>query len=475
MISLRPAIRSSILLIIGLVMAVIIGWATTMYGLAVPALLAVIAFFIPFAIVILKNPKVGFISFIIFCFCLALLGRYVPGLPFTYAIECLLILSWLGTLFSGQSYDWRNMKNELCFLGLFWLLITIMELANPEAGSLAAWISDTRFPLLWILCVPLCFVLFSRHKDLNAFLGIIIIISVIGAVYGIKQLKFGLTGAEQAFVTNSPTHLIFGRLRVFSFYVDAGQFGASMAQVSSVALVLALGPFKPWKRIILTIAGLVCLYGMIISGTRGALFAFLSAMMVALFITRNKKVFLIGSLIVIGSFVFLKYTSLLNDNAEIKRMRSALRPDDASLNLRLRNQDRLHDYLRTRPFGAGIGALGYAGKTYNKNTYISTIPPDSYWVKVWAMYGVVGLVIWFGIMMYILGKCFGIVWNTRNLKLRFKLAALAAGAAGIFICSYGNEVMNNMPSAMILYISWVFIFLGPKLEKQEQLSLAESN
>ena len=473
MVSIRPAIKSSVLLSIGLVMAIIIGWATTMYGLAIPALLMAISLFIPLAIVILKNPKLGFISFIIYCFCLALLGRYMPGFPFTYIIETLLILSWLGILFSARSYDWRNMKNELSFLGLFWLLITIMELANPESGSLAAWVSDARFPFLWVLCVPLCFVLFNKHKDLNIFLGMIILISVIGAIYGIKQLKLGLSDVEHAFVVNSPTHMIFGKLRVFSFYQDAGQFGASMAQVGSIAFVLALGPFKAWKRIILTIAGLVCLYGMIISGTRGALFAFLSAMLVALFITRNKKVFLAGSLIVIGSFVFLKYTSLLNGNAEIQRMRSALKPDDASLNLRLRNQDRLRDYLSTRPFGAGIGALGYAGKTYNKNTYISTIPPDSYWVKVWAMYGIVGLIIWFGIMMYILGKCFGIVWNTRNLKLRFKLAALAAGAAGIFICSYGNEVMNNMPSAMILYISLVFVFLGPKLERKEMLSLAE--
>jgi O-antigen ligase len=264
--------------------------------------------------------------------------------------------------------------------------------------------------------------------------------------------------------------MIFGKLRVFSFYLDAGQFGASMAQLSSIALVLALGPFKTWKRLLLVITGLVLLYGMIISGTRGALFAFFAAMLVSLIITRNAKVFFIGLAIVAASFVFLKYTSLLNDNAEIRRMRTALKPDDASLNLRLRNQVRLNDYLRTRPFGAGIGALGYAGKTYNKNTYISTIPPDSYWVKVWAMYGIVGLVIWFGIMMYILGKCCGIVWKTKDPKLRFKLAALTAGGAGIFICSYGNEVMNNMPSAMILYISWAFVFLGPKLDKKEVLN-----
>ena len=85
------------------------------------------------------------------------------------------------------------------------------------------------------------------------------------------------------------------------------------------------------------------------------------------------------------------------------------------------------------------------------------------WVKVWAMYGIVGLVIWFGIMMYIIGKSCGIVWKLKSKHLRFKLGALTAGAAGIFACSYGNEVMNNYPSAMIVYLSWAFVFMGPAL------------
>ena len=466
-ITIKPGIVNSLLLIIGAGVAIMIGWATANNGLVVPFLAAVLAFSIPFVITILRNPRIGFVAFITYCFCLAMLSRLAPAFPFTYGLESLLILSWIGALFHSKLYAWQNLKNELCFLGLIWFGVTIMELANPEAGSFAAWISDARYPLLWLLCIPLCFLFFNKNRDLNIFLGLILLISLVAALYGIKQLKLGLTGLEKDFVAKSTTHMIFGKLRVFSFYLDAGQFGASMAQLSSVALVLALGPFKTWKRVSLAIAGLVLLYGMIISGTRGALFAFLAAMLVSLIITRNTKVFAIGSAIVVASFVFLKYTSILNDNAEIRRMRSALHPDDASLNLRLRNQVRFNDYLSSRPFGAGVGALGYAGKTYNKGTYISSIPPDSYWVKVWAMYGIVGLIIWFGIMMYILGKCCGIVWKTRDPKLRFKLAALTAGSAGIFICSYGNEVMNNMPSAAILYISWAFVFLGPKLDKKE--------
>jgi hypothetical protein len=32
------------------------------------------------------------------------------------------------------------------------------------------------------------------------------------------------------------------------------------------------------------------------------------------------------------------------------------------------------------------------------------------------------------------------------------------------MCSYGNEIMNQEPSSLILYTSWVFVFLGPQLD-----------
>jgi O-antigen ligase len=85
-------------------------------------------------------------------------------------------------------------------------------------------------------------------------------------------------------------------------------------------------------------------------------------------------------------------------------------------------------------------------------------------VKIWAEYGIIGFLIWFGMMLFILGKCCGIVWRIRDPKLRQQLLALTAGYSGILMSSYGNEIMNQVPSAMIVYISWVFIFLGPELD-----------
>ncbi|RZK15757.1 MAG: O-antigen ligase domain-containing protein, partial [Hymenobacter sp.] len=202
------------------------------------------------------------------------------------------------------------------------------------------------------------------------------------------------------------------------------------------------------------------------SGTRGALFALMVGIAFALLISKNIKVLFLGGLLAGAAFGVLKYTKIGDSNYNIYRMRTALDPTDASFNVRLQNQLTLRNYLSTRPFGGGVGSIGNSGIHYNPGKYLSSVPPDSYWVKVWAMYGIVGFIIWLGIMLYILGKCCGIVWNIRDPLLRTKLIALTSGFAGILFCSYGNEVINFMPSAIVVYVSWAFIFLGPKLDSK---------
>lgn len=453
---------SWITLTAGIIGAILVGWATASLGMTTPLLLIALAGLLPMSVWFVYRPAAGFSFFVIYSFFIAALGRFVANLPFVYGVEFTLLLVWIGVISAGK-VDKKLFRREIVVLGLVWFGITVLELLNPAAGSFLGWVSDARYPLLWVLSVPLCLVLFNSEKHLNRFLLLIISISLLAALYGIKQLKIGLNGPEEAFIISSPTHWVAGKLRVFSFYADAGQFGASMAHLAVISIILAMGPYRWWKRFLLLAAAAVFIYGMLISGTRGALFAFLVGMLIALFITKNIKVMIMGLMIVVGSFVFLKYTDYFQSNAQIRRMRTALDPTDPSLNVRLNNQEKLAKYLSSRPIGGGIGAIGYAGVEYNKGSYLASIPPDSYWVKVWAMYGIVGLVIWFGIMMYIIGKSCGIVWKLKNKHLRFKLGALTAGAAGIFACSYGNEVMNNYPSAMIVYLSWAFVFMGPAL------------
>ena len=463
------------LLYLGIFLAVFIGWLTSIMGFFVPIILLGVTFAISFLLIVFTNPRVGLFTFIFHCILMWFFYREIGDFSFSYGIEGFLFITWLAVIFHNTAnYDWSFMKKDITYLGLAWCAITVLEFFNPTTfGNVNSWIGDSRYPFLWILIVPLVMTIFNSNKDLNIFLLIIIIMSVLASFYGIRQNFVGLTDAEKNFLITSPTHVIFGKLRVFSFYSDAGQFGASMAQMCIICIVLVLGPYKKWIRIVCACASVLFLYSMSISGTRGALFCLFGGILVILVASKNIKLILYAALFGVIGFGFLKFTYIGHSISEVRRMRSALNPNDASLNLRFYNQQRLAAHLKRYPFGGGVGSIGYASRDAAKKAPFANIEPDSYWVKIWANYGIVGLTIWFSIMMYIVGKCSGIIWNIKNQRLKFKLTALTAGAAGIFLCSYGNEVMNNVPSSVILYISWAFIFLGPKLDKEAQI--AEAN
>ncbi len=446
--------------------SIFFGWLIAGKGFTLVMMLLIIPFVAAFLTLTFLYPRIGFICFLIYTFLVPGLGRHIEGPQFGLGQDGMLVLTWLGVIFhrSGR-YRFRHLKNDLVWMALAWFVITVLEIANPERPSIVGWFYEMRSATLyWVLSIPLAFLLFNKKSDIDLFIKIIIIISLLGALYGIKQLYLGTDNAENRWLEAGAkkTHLLFGKLRVFSFYTEAGQFGASQAHLAILCIILATGPYSGKLKLTFLVAGLIMFYGMLISGTRGALFAFIGGGFTFLLLSGKTKILIIGGLVGALFIGMLKFTSIGSGSAEIVRLRTSLDPNDASLMVRLNNQAILRDFLSTRPFGAGVGVLGMWGVKYNKDKFISTIPPDSLYVKIWAMYGIIGFIIWFGIMLYTTGKCAGIIWSTRDPVLRNKLSALLGGAFGILLCSYGNEVLNQMPSSIIVYVSWALIWMSPR-------------
>lgn len=456
----------NIWLLLGILTAGWFGWLIAGKGIAIGMLLIILPFVIGFLVAVFLFPRFGYIAFILYCFTWPIFGRHFPGPQYGLGQDGILVLTWLGVIFhQSRRYRFRHLNNDLLWLTLAWFVLTILEIANPERPSIMGWFYEMRSTTLyWALSVPLAFLLFNKKSDIDFFLKIIIGLSLFGAFWGMKQLYIGLDQSEIAWLESGAkkTHILFGKLRVFSYYTEAAQFGASQAHLAILCIILAIGPHKMHTKIIYAICGLILFYGMLISGTRGAMVALVGGTFVFLVLSKRVKILIIGSVIALGFLGILKYTHIGNGNAEIVRLRTSLDPNDASLMVRLNNQKILRDYLSNKPFGTGVGTIGMWGTKFNPDKFISTIPPDSYFVKIWAMYGIIGFIIWFGIMLYITGKSAGIIWNTRDPILRNKLTALCGGATGILLCSYGNEVINQMPSSVIVYTSWVLIWLSPR-------------
>ena len=148
-------------------------------------------------------------------------------------------------------------------------------------------------------------------------------------------------------------------------------------------------------------------------------------------------------------------------------MRSAFDYNDPSLQVRLENQKRLASYLSSRPFGGGIGASGNWGMRFSPNTFLAQTPTDSWYVMIWADMGIVGLMLHLFILFYIVIKSSYIIMvKLKDPWIKAQMSALVCGMWGIIVASYGNGVLGQMPTGIIIYSSMAFLFLGKSYEQE---------
>jgi hypothetical protein len=356
---------------------------------------------------------------------------------------------------------------------MIWFGYALLELVNPEANSRVAWFYAMRgVSLYMILTVPLVFMLWRKPKDVERFLILWAIFSVIGTFKGIGQKVFGVDPWEQAWLDagGAVTHILFGKLRIFSFYTDAGQFGAAQGQAGVVFTILYLtytDKKDKLKRYLFLFAGLMGLYGMLISGTRGAIAVPIAGFFLYLILTKNIKILTVGSIFGIAILIILKFTTIGNQNADIRRLRSAFDPNDPSLQTRLNNQKILAAYLATSPFGGGIGSSGAWGQRFSPNAFLSHVATDSWYVVIWVEQGIIGLYLHLAILFTIVGRAtYLIMFKLKDPVLTGQMRALASGILGIMGASYGNAVLGQMPTGIILYISMAFLFMSPYLDEE---------
>lgn len=423
-------------------------------------------------------PIIGFYTAIALNFILLGLGRYVKDLPLGFGIDGILVLTYLA-LFMNRfriKIDWTPAKRDITFLAAIWFAYSIFQLANPEARSVAAWISGRGIAFYPFLFIPLTLMFIDNQKKLGYFFYLWAAFSILATIKGIFQMIFGVDTAEQEWLNEGSykTHILFGKLRVFSFYSDAGQFGANQGYTGVVFLIYAMSQHKLVSRLFFIFVGLLGIYGMIISGTRGAISVPLAGFMTYFVLSKNVKVLITGVAFLVVVFVFFKFTSIGQGNAQIRRMRTAFDPNDASLKVRLDNQKILKNYLASRPFGGGIGHGGTKAQKYLPNAFLSNVATDSWYVLIWVEQGIIGLILHLAILFYVMAKASLIVmFKIKDPFLKYKISALIAGMAGIMVASYGNAILGQMPTALLIYATMAIILNTEVLEKEIEQKQAE--
>ncbi len=425
-------------------------------------------------------PIVGFYTAIALNFLLIGMGRYVKDVPVGLILDAVLVLTYLSIFFRyfRERVDWSAANVDVTYLAIIWFGYSVFEIVNPEARSFAAWFSGRGVSMYMFLVIPLALLFINNIKKIDIFLYIWGIISVLATLKGIMQLKIGLDYAEQAWMNegNYKTHLLFGQLRVFSFYSDAGQFGANQAYTGVVASIFAGAETVRKKKFFFLFVAAMAFYGMIISGTRGAMSVLLAGFMIFFVLRKNIKVLSIGIGFLALVFVFFKFTLIGQGNPQIRRMRTAFDPNDASLQVRLDNQRLLKNYLKSRPFGGGIGHGGVKAQKYLPNAFLSQIATDSWYVLIWVEQGIVGLTLHLLILFYVVIRgAYKVMFRIRSPELKLKIAALISGMMGIMVASYGNAVLGTMPTALLFYTSMAIISVSERFDTPEPARSTTTN
>ncbi|GAB3021286.1 O-antigen ligase family protein [Spirosoma pulveris] len=410
----------------------------------------------------LYRPKLGLLIYLQFAFIVNGIQRFSPvAAPYGLIADGLLFLLLMGVLINYKQFDWSNLNNPAFFLILIWTLYTFLQLFNPELPFLGAWFFAVRAEsLYWFQITVLGLLLIRTKKDIGVIFTIWLIWSVLAALWAFKQRYIGLTSGEQQWLDAgaSMTHVLFGQLRCFSFYSDAGQFGAEMAYATLLCIIRVLEERVLRVKLLYVGIGLIVFWGFAVSGTRGALFVILAGLPMYILLRRNFLILTIGVLIGGSLFGMLKYTSIGSSLYEIERMRTALDPQNDSFQVRLDNQKKLVDYLSTRPFGGGIGSSGDWAKRFAPNSFLAETPPDSWYVKIWIETGIVGLVLHLGMLLFFLGL--GIYNTTRpwlSPELKLYQMSLICGYTGVLVACYGNPIFGQFPTNSIMAITIVLL------------------
>ena len=214
------------------------------------------------------------------------------------------------------------------------------------------------------------------------------------------------------------------------------------------------------------------------SGTRTAIFCLAAGLMLYIVLSKSIKMAIPFTIVFIFFALILVFTEIGNGNQQIRRMRSAFKKDDASMNVRDINQEVMKKHIKDAPWGIGLGMGMDNVPANNKYRRLATIPPDSEYVFIWLRTGPIGITTFIITMLIMLGgACRIVLFKLKNKSL----IGLGGGLCGAFVAiqlgGYGNQVLMQFPNCLIFYgglsIVYILPYLEPEWNRYEEKLLAE--
>ncbi len=437
-----------------LLLAIVISYAIAILELKIGIVILGAIIGIPIVGACLFNPIYAIWTILIVGVFVDFLKKMVDA-PFGTALDGLLFVSLFGVLIQQiHKRDLSFAKNAISAWVFVWVVLNLLEILNPWAGSRLAWLYTVRSMAGLIILYFVAISAFNSYKIITKTIKLIIGLALLSSLYGLKQEFLGFSNSELTWLYSDPKRLEliyqWGRLRIFSFFSDPTTYGVFMSYMGTFCCVLATGPFSTKKRGILLFSALCMFASMVYAGSRTPFVLVPFGFIVFTLITLKKEI-IIGAMMmaILGLGFIMKGTS----NPVLFRLQSAFIPkhSDDTMQVRFKNQKFIQPMIHRHPVGVGLGSTGVWAKRFTPDSFLADFAHDSGFVRIAVELGWIGLLIYMAFLFTLLRYSIYYYLRVRNQKIKCLYLAFTVVLFQLTLACYPQEVLVLLPTSLVFY------------------------
>jgi putative inorganic carbon (hco3(-)) transporter len=457
-------------------LGLVFGSLVPLLGIPVSSTIVLGVVMIPVLVACVFYHQFGIAFTLIVAFSIQFLGK-IKDAPFGTSLDGLLLLMIFGILV-GQNLkkDWSFAKDPLSNWLLIWVFFNLFQVLNPSAESKMAWVFTVRsLAILNLLYFIACYA-FNSFKRIKWMLDFMIGLAVLVALYGLKQEFFGFSNAENAWIyADAERFQLFfqwGHMRTFSLFNDAMTFGIMMAYMGVFCLIYATAPMESYKKGLLILAALLMFWSSLYTGTRTCFVLIPLGLLFYTLMTFNRQALILtGVCLILGTSLMMKSTS----NPIIYRMQSAFNPqEDASVQIRFYNQQRIRPHIYSHPIGFGLGSTGLWARKFTPHSFLAGFAHDSYYVRLAVEEGWLGLLLYMAFLFVALKRALYFYLRVHDPLIKTFYLCLMTALFMLAIANYPQEAIVQLPTSLVVYIFFAAIVRLKDFDTHYQ-SLVQSN
>ncbi|MDB4923565.1 O-antigen ligase [Mucilaginibacter sp.] len=460
-----------VVLIFLLFTSLFISFLIARQGMVIGVLILVAITALPLVYAAIAYPKFGIILFIIASFFINYVSRFLPDdTPIGLVMDALTYILILGFFIKQKNEKrWDYFKDPISYFILAWLVYNLLEVINPSASSVLAWIYTVRTVAVLMLLYYV-FVFQIRSKDfIKLLFKALLILELLGAISAFQQENIGFFPFESKWLNADPLRVsllfISGHMRKFGIFSDPVVFAYNMVAASLLCLSLLFTNIHIYKKAILIC--LMCFFLMVMfySGTRASYVLIPAAIGLLAILKFNKRILVF---VLAGGFVLAFLIKVPTSNPSLVRFQTAFNPSkDASFNVRAENQRRIKPYILSHPIGGGLGSVGIWGQRFAPNSYLAKFPPDSGYVRVAVEMGWVGLLLFCVFNFIILQRGIYYYYIIKDPELKTYCMAMVLIIFALDIGNYPQQAFVQYPTNILFYLAMAIINVTIRLDKQK--------